>query len=99
MLTNINPKDKRKFDIALINSCVVYWYMKKNDGTYDSYLDRIDNYLEWLSGRPSDKLQYNAMKAVKEFINRHKLTDEFLRTYCFNLEHNNPRETWNRRFR
>lgn len=99
MLTNINPKDKRKFDIALINSCVVYWYMKKNDGTYDSYLDRIDNYLEWLSGRPSDKLQYNAMKAVKEFINRYKLTDEFLRTYCFNLEHNNPRETWNRRFR
>lgn len=99
MLTNINPKDKRKFDIALINSCVVYWYMKKNDGTYDSYLDRIDNYLEWLSGRPSDKLQYNAMKAVKEFINRYKLTDEFLRTYCFNLEHNNPREIWNRRFR
>lgn len=99
MLDNISPKDKRKFDIALINSCIVYWYMKKNDGTYDSYLERIDNYLKWLSGRPSDKLQYNAMKAVKEFINRYKLTDEFLRTYCFNLEHNNPRETWNRRFR
>lgn len=99
MLTNINPKDKRKFDIALINSCVVYWYMKKNDGTYDSYIDRINNYLEWLSGRPSDKLQYNAMKAVKEFINRYKLTDDFLRTYCFKLEHDNPREAWNRRFR
>lgn len=99
MLTNINPKDKRKFDIALINSCIVYWYMKKDDGTYDSYLDRIDNYLEWLSGRPSDKLQYNAMKAVKEFINRYKLTDDFLRAYCFNLEHDNPRADWNRRFR
>lgn len=99
MLDNIAPKDKRKFDIALINSCIVYWYMKKNDGTYDSYLERIDNYLEWLSGRPSDKLQCNAMKAVKEFINRYKLTDDFLRAYCFNLEHDNPREAWNRRFR
>ena len=99
MFDDITPKDKRNFDIALINSCIVYWYMKNDDGTYDSYLDKIDDYLKWLSGRPSDRLQFNAMKAVKEFINRHKLSDEFLSTYCFNLEHNNPRETWNRRFR
>ena len=38
MLSNINNKDKKKFDIALINSCAVYWYMKNDDGTYDTYM-------------------------------------------------------------
>ena len=99
MLSNISNKDKKKFDIALINSCVVYWYMKNMDGTYDIYMDRINNYLEWMKSRPSDRTKYNAMKFVKEFINKHKLTDEFLREYCFNLEHNNPREKWNKQLR
>ena len=95
MLSNISNKDRKKFDIALINSCVVYWYMKNMDGSYDIYMDRINNYLEWMKSRPSDRVKYNAMKFVKEFINKYKLTDEFLREYCFNLEHNNPREKWN----
>ena len=38
----ISTKDKNKFDVALINSCVVYWYMKNMDDTYDSYMDRIN---------------------------------------------------------
>ena len=91
----MNDKDKKKFDIALINSCVVYWYMKKDDGSFDKYLDRIDDYLKWLSKRPSDKVIYNAMKVVKEFILKYKLSDEFLRNYCFTLEHDNPRVKWN----
>ncbi len=99
MLSNIANKEKRKFDIALINSCVVYWYMKNMDGTYDTYMDRINNYLIWLAKRPSDAVQYNAMKVVKDFINKHKLTDEFLRDYCYDLEHNNPREKWNKQLR
>ena len=98
-MENINIKDKKKFDVALINSCVVYWYMENTDGTYESYMDRINNYLEWMKSRPSEKVKYNALKFVKEFINKHKLTDEFLREYCFNLEHNNPREKWNDRLR
>ena len=99
MLSNISNKDRKKFDIALINSCVVYWYMKNMDGSYDIYMDRINNYLEWMKSRPSDRVKYNAMKFVKEFINKHKLTDEFLREYCFNLEYNNPREEWNKKLR
>lgn len=95
MLSHISNKEKKKFDSALINSCVVYWYMKNMDGTYDSYMDRINNYLEWLAKRPSESVKYNAMKFVKEFINKHKLTDEFLRDYCYELEHNNPRQKWN----
>ena len=98
-MENISDKDKKKFDVALINSCVVYWYMKNMDGTYDSYMDKINDYLEWMKSRPSEKVKYNALKFVKEFINKHKLTDEFLREYCFNLEHNNPREKWNNRLR
>ena len=92
----MNDKDKNKFDVALINSGVVYWYMKNSDGSFDKYMDRIDNYLGWLSKRPSEKVCYNAMKSVKEFINKYNLTDEFLRDYCFKLEHNNPRDTWNK---
>lgn len=99
MLSNISDKDKKKFDVALINSCVVYWYMEKIDGTYDTYMDRINNYLEWMASRPSEKVKYNAMNFIKDFINKHKLTDEFLREYCFNLEHNNPREEWNKKIR
>lgn len=99
MLSNISNKDKKKFDIALINSCIVYWYMENMDGTYDIYMDRINNYLEWMESRPSDKTKYNAIKFVKDFINKHKLTDEFLREYCFNLEYNNPREEWNKKLR
>lgn len=91
----MNDKEKKKFDVALINSRVVYWYMQNVDGSFDRYLDRIDNYLEWLSKRPSEKVCYNAMKVVKEFICKHKLTDEFLREYCHILEHNNPRVKWN----
>ncbi len=87
---------KKKFDVALINSRVVYWYMKNMDGTYDSYMDRINNYLEWMKSKPSEKVAYNAMKVVKEFIVKYDLSDEFLREYCFNLEHNNPREKWNK---
>ena len=98
-MENISDKDKKKFDVALINSCVVYWYMKNMDGTYDSYMDKINDYLEWMKSRPSEKVKYNALKFVKEFINKHKLTDEFLREYCFNLEHKNPREKWNNRLR
>jgi ribosomal protein L31E len=56
-------------------------------------LNRIDNYLECMVSRPSDRTKYNAMKFVKDFINKHKLTDEFLIDYCYNLEHNNPRES------
>jgi hypothetical protein len=99
MLSNISNKDKKKFDISLINSCIVYWYMKNMDGTFDSYIDRINNYLEWVKSRPSEKVKYNALKFVKDFILKHKLTDEFLRGYCYNLEHNNPRRTWNDKLR
>lgn len=94
MMSNISNKEKHKFDIALINSCIVYWYMRHMDGTFDSYMDRINNYLEWMSKRPSERVKYNAMKFVKEFINKHKLTDKFLRKYCHELEHNNPRREW-----
>ena len=99
MLPNISDKDKKKFDIALINSCVVYWYMQNMDGSYDIYVDKINNYLEWMKSRPSDRTKYNAMKFVKEFIKKHKLTDEFLRDYCSELEHNNPRAKWNEQYR
>lgn len=91
MISNISIKEKHKFNINLINSCIVYWYMRNMDGTFDSYMDRINNYLEWMSKRPSERVKYNAMKFVKEFINKYKLTDEFLRMYCHELEHNNPR--------
>lgn len=94
MLDNIPYKEKRKFDIALINSCIVYWYMRHMDGTFDTYMERIDNYLEWMQGKPSERVKYNAMKFVKEFIKKYKLTDEFLRAYCHKLEHNNPRSDW-----
>jgi hypothetical protein len=94
MLNNTSDKEKRKFDIALINSCVVYWYMKNMDNTYDSYMDRINNYLEWMSKRPSERVKYNALIFVKDFINKYKLTDEFLRKYCHELEHYNPRAEW-----
>ena len=99
MLSNISYKDKKKFDITLINSCVVYWYMQNMDGTYDSYMDRINNYLELMKSRPSEKVKYNALKFVKDFIFKNKLTDEFIRDYCYNLEHNNPREKWNKQLR
>ena len=92
----MNDKEKKKFDIALINSRVVYWYMQNTDGSFDRYLDRIDNYLEWLSKKPSEKVCYNAMKVVKEFICKYELTDEYLRDYCFGLEHDNPRVKWNK---
>lgn len=90
----MNDKEKKKFDIALINSRIVYWYMKNIDGSFERYLDRIDNYLEWLSKKPSEKVCYNAMKVVKEFICKYNFSDEFLREYCHNLEHNNPRSQY-----
>lgn len=99
MLSDISNKDKKKFDIALINSCIVYWYMKNMDNTYDSYMDRINDYLEWMKSKPSERVKYNALKFAKDFILKHKLTDEFLRDYCFELEHNNPREKWNKQLR
>ena len=94
MLSNISDKDKKKFDVALINSSMVYWYMRHMDGSYDTYMDRINLYIECLQKRPSEKTKYNALKFVKDFIKKYNLTDEFLRTYCSKLEHNNPRETW-----
>ena len=92
----MNDKEKKKFNVALINSGVVYWYMQNMDGSFDKYLDRIDNYLVWLAKRPSEKVCYNAMKVVKEFISKFELTDEFMREYCFVLEHDNPRVRWNK---
>ena len=94
MISNISNKEKHKFDIALINSCIVYWYMMNMDGTFETYISRINNYLEWMSKRPSERVKYNSMKFVKDFINKYKLTDEFLRTYCHELKHNNPRSEW-----
>lgn len=90
----MTDKDKKKFNIALLNSKVVYWYMLNMDGTFDRYIDRINNYLEWLSKKPSEKVCYNAMKTVKEYICKYDLSDEFMRKYCFELEHNNPKEQW-----
>lgn len=91
----MKDKDKKKFDIALINSRVVYWYMQNSDGSFDKYLDRINDYLEWMAKRPSEKVAYKAMKVVKDFIVKYDLNDEFLRNYCHELEHNNPRSKWN----
>jgi hypothetical protein len=68
--------------------------MENMDGTYESYMDRINNYLEWMKSKPSEKVTYNAMKFVKDFIIKHKITDEFLREYCSDIEHNNPRENF-----
>lgn len=99
MLSNISNKDRKKFDVSLINSGVVYLFMENRDGTFDSYIDRINEYLENLKSRPSEKVKYIAMKFVKNFILKYKLTDEFLRGYCYNLEHNNPRETWRKQLR
>ena len=93
----MTQKEKKKFDIALINSRVVYWYMQKLDGTFDKYLDRINNYLQWMSKHPSEKVAYNAMKVVKDFIVKYDLSDDFLRNYCHTLEHNNPRENWRKK--
>lgn len=90
----MNDKEKKKFDIALINSRIVYWYMQNMDGSFERYLDRIDNYLEWLSKKPSEKVCYNAMKVAKEFICKYNFSDEFLREYCHNLKHNNPRQQY-----
>lgn len=45
----MDGKNKNKFDIALINSRIVYWYMQNDDGSFERYIDRINNYLEWLS--------------------------------------------------
>lgn len=37
------------------------------------------------------------MKIVKKYINDYQLSDEFLRNYCAQLEHNNPRSEWNKK--
>lgn len=96
-MNTMTDKEHKKFDIALINSRVVYWYMKNDDGTFESYMDRINFYLKWLLYYPSEKPRLNAMKKVKEFIIKHNISDEFLREYCSKLEHDNPRTKYNYR--
>ena len=93
----MTDKEHKKFDIALINSRIIYWYMKNDDGTYESYMDRINNYLEWLLDFPSEKTRFNALKKVKEYIIKYNISDEFLRDYCSKMEHDNPRTTFNYR--
>lgn len=93
----MTDKENRKFNIALINSRAVYWYMKNDDGTYESYMDRINSYLEWLPNFPSRKNEFNAMKKVKDYIIKYNISDEFLREYCSKLEHDNPRTKYNYR--
>ena len=93
----MTDKERRKFDIALINARVIHWYMKNDDGTFESYMDRINNYLEWLSYYPSEKTRFNAMKKVKDYIIKYNISDEFLRDYCSKMEHDNPRTKYNYR--
>lgn len=93
----MTDKENKKFDIALINSRIIYWYMENDDGTFETYMDRINNYLEWLSNYPSEKTRFNAMKKVKGYIIKHNISDEFLREYCSKLEHDNPRTKYNYR--
>lgn len=93
----MTDKEHKKFDIALINSRIIHWYMKNDDGTFESYMDRINNYLEWMSKTPSEKTCFNALKKVKEYIIKHNISDEFLREHCSKLEHDNPRTKYNYR--
>lgn len=86
----MTPKENKKFDVALINSCIVYWYL----GDDETYISRIESYEEWLPKYPSRKKEYDAMLIVKKFINKYNLTNDFLKGYCHNLEHNNPRSEW-----
>lgn len=70
MLSNISNKDKRKFDIALINSCVVYWYMKNIDGTYKLYMENMINIAEILKDCPKgmelDCTMYNGVVTLEQ---------------------------------
>ena len=43
MLSNISNKDKKKFEVSLINFCITYWYMENVDRTFESYMDRIND--------------------------------------------------------
>jgi hypothetical protein len=45
------------------------------------------------------KNKVNIAEILKDFILKHKLTDEFLREYCFKLKRNNPREAWRKQIR
>lgn len=89
----MTPKENKKFDVALINSCIVYWYL----GDDETYISRIESYEEWLHKYPSRKKEYDAMLIVKNFINKYNLTNDFLKEYCHNLEHNNPRSEWKKK--
>ena len=88
----INDKDKHKFEVALINSKIVYWYM--DDLENDGYNKRIEEVLNWTNLTKELKQMVKYTRIVKEYIKKYNISETELRSYCFNLEHNNPRSRW-----
>ena len=74
----MTPKENKKFDVALINSCIVYWYL----GDDETYMSRIESYEEWLPKYPSRKKEYDAMLIVKKFINIQELAASAFNQYA-----------------
>lgn len=88
----MDAKEKHKFDVALINSHIVYWYI--DDLENDGYNKRIEECLNWKTSNKELKKQVKYVLEVKKYIEKYGMSEEELRMYCFKLKRDNPRSRW-----
>ena len=85
----LTEKEKKRLEVLLINTCVVYW----PSFIFYSFLERIQERIDDVIIQKEGKKTQKYFAELKQIIVNHKMLDNDIVSFIKNMD--NPRKEWN----